>query len=343
LALPLVAIGIFALWGGLRFTVYAVPVAAMSAVFLFCYAAERLHDKKARLAVVAIATGAMLYPNITHILNYKVPTVLNKSEVQDLVALDKIASEKDYTIGWWDYGYPIWYYSDTNTLIDGGKHNDDNFIVSKILQTDSPALAAHLARLSVETYVKSGYRIVTHTIFKERDPNELLAELENDDAKLPRKTRDIYLYLPFRMLNIFPTVMKFGNLDLKTGEEEHRRIFMPMKLIRADERNGKWYFSDGTAFDLRSGKLVSREGALSVRALLVAALKKDGSVEVKAQPYREGRLVLLYLRSYNIFVLTDMRTFKSTYVQMFMLGRYDKRYFEPVVVSPYTRIYRVKR
>jgi dolichyl-diphosphooligosaccharide--protein glycosyltransferase/undecaprenyl-diphosphooligosaccharide--protein glycosyltransferase len=32
LALPLVGIGVFANWGGLRFTVYAVPVAAMSAV-----------------------------------------------------------------------------------------------------------------------------------------------------------------------------------------------------------------------------------------------------------------------------------------------------------------------
>ncbi len=35
LALPLIGIGVFALWGGLRFTVYAVPVAAMSAIYLF--------------------------------------------------------------------------------------------------------------------------------------------------------------------------------------------------------------------------------------------------------------------------------------------------------------------
>jgi len=30
------------------------------------------------------------------------------------------------------------------------------------------------------------------------------------------------------------------------------------------------------------------------------------------------------------------------YVQMFILGKYDKRFFEPVVLSPYTRIYRLK-
>jgi dolichyl-diphosphooligosaccharide--protein glycosyltransferase/undecaprenyl-diphosphooligosaccharide--protein glycosyltransferase len=40
LALPLVGIGIFALFGGLRFTVYAVPIAAMSAVYLFWVIAQ---------------------------------------------------------------------------------------------------------------------------------------------------------------------------------------------------------------------------------------------------------------------------------------------------------------
>ena len=40
LALPVIGIGIFSLWGGLRFTVYAVPIAAMSAVYLFFVLAE---------------------------------------------------------------------------------------------------------------------------------------------------------------------------------------------------------------------------------------------------------------------------------------------------------------
>ncbi len=196
LALPLVGIGIFALWGGLRFTVYAVPIAAMSAVYLFCVAGEYFKDRRAGYAFVVVATAAMLYPNIMHIIDYKVPTVLNKAEVEDLVKLNKIAKSKDYTLSWWDYGYPIWYYSDTSTLIDGGKHDNDNFIISKILQTDSPQLAANLARVAVETYVDSNYSVVTNTLFRNRkkdqiDPNELLAKLKNNAYPLPEKTRDI--------------------------------------------------------------------------------------------------------------------------------------------------------
>ncbi len=57
-----------------------------------------------------------------------------------MVKLDKMSDAKDYTLAWWDYGYPIWFYSNTNTIIDGGKHQNDNFIISKIMQTSSSDL-----------------------------------------------------------------------------------------------------------------------------------------------------------------------------------------------------------
>jgi len=39
----------------------------------------------------------------------------------------------------------------------------------------------------------------------------------------------------------------------------------------------------------------------------------------------------------------DIETFASNYVQMGLLGNYDKNLFELVVKSPYTRIYKLKR
>jgi len=207
LALPLIAVGIFALFGGLRFTVYAVPVAAMSAVYLFFVIGEYIKDTKSRYIFVILATVAMIYPNIAHIIGYKVPTVFNKSEVQDLVKLQKISKPQDYTLTWWDYGYPIWFYSDTSTLIDGGKHNNDNYLISKMMQTTSPELAARLARLSVETYVQSDYAVVADTIFHngkqdQKDPNLVLAEIRSGEYKIPPKNRDIYIYKK-QLLNLY--------------------------------------------------------------------------------------------------------------------------------------------
>ena len=347
LALPLIGIGIFAHWGGLRFTVYAVPVAAMSAIYLFFVLGDFFKDNKLKYTFIIFATAAMIDPNITHIIGYKVPTVLNKTEVTDLIKLDKISSPKDYTLTWWDYGYPIWYYSNTNTLIDGGKHNNDNFIISKILQTQSAILAANLSRLAVETYVDSNYSIVSDTLFKneEKDqinPNMLLAELENGTYVLPKKTRDIYLYLPFRMLNIFPTVAVFGNLDLTTGKAERKIVFYPAYAVQ--NAQGKIKLNNGIVFDSRKGQITLGKQKKDVKFFIGTQNTKDGTVQLQSQLYHvDGEFAVVYMKSYNRFVVMDIETFKSMYVQMFILGKYDKKLFELVVSSPYSKIYKLKK
>jgi len=346
LALPLVGIGIFALWGGLRFTVYAVPIAALSAIYLLFVLGSYLNNKKLKYMFIVLATAGMLYPNIIHIIDYKVPTVLNKSEVQDLEKLQMISDPKDYTLTWWDYGYPIWFYSHTNTLIDGGKHNNDNFIISKILQTSSPQLAANLSRLAVETYVNSDYKVVADTLFKNKqedqlDPNILLAELESRDYKVPEKTRDIYLYLPYRMLQIFPTVALFGNLNLNTGKKERKISFYPTQAV--NNQNGLLQFRNGISFDSKKGEISLGGERQAVKYFIATQNTKQGDVQLQSQLYHvDGEAAVVYLKSYGQFVIMDMQTFNSTYVQMFMLGKYDKRLFELVVSSPYSKIYKLK-
>jgi dolichyl-diphosphooligosaccharide--protein glycosyltransferase/undecaprenyl-diphosphooligosaccharide--protein glycosyltransferase len=347
LALPLMGIGIFALFGGLRFTVYAVPVAAMSAIYLLFIISDFFKDKKLKYGFIILSTVFMLYPNIKHIIGYKVPTVLNKSEVVDLVKLDKLADSKDYTLTWWDYGYPIWYYSDTSTLIDGGKHNNDNFIISKILQTPSVELAANLSRLAVETYVDSNYSIVANTLFKngkkdQLDPNFLLSELENGTYKLPKKTRDIYLYLPYRMLRIFPTVAVFGNLDLTTGEALRKISFYPTSL--AGNKNGTILLRNGIIFDAKKGEVTIGKEKKSVKYFIVTQNTKQNKLNLQSQLYHaDGEYAVVYMKSYGQFIVMDIDTFNSTYVQMFILEKYDKNLFELVVSSPYSKIYKLKK
>jgi len=347
IALPLIGVGVLSLWAGLRFTVYAVPIAAISVVYLFFVLAEFFNNKKLQYGFVALATIAMLYPNIKHVIGYKVPTVLNLSEVQDLEKLDKITTNKDYTLTWWDYGYPVWYYSNTNTLIDGGKHTKDNFIISKILQTSSSDLAANLSRLAVETYVDTNYSIVANTLFKnggkdQVDPNIFLSELEDSTYKLPEKTRDIYLYLPYRMMNIFPTVMVFGNIDLQTGKALRRVAFYPTRAVSSKDKIVM--LANGIVFDTRKGEITIRGEKKSVKSFIVTQNTNSAKIMLQSQYYRaDGKYVVVFMKSYGRFIVMDTETFKSMYIQMFVLGKYDKALFEPVVSSPYSRIYRLKR
>jgi dolichyl-diphosphooligosaccharide--protein glycosyltransferase/undecaprenyl-diphosphooligosaccharide--protein glycosyltransferase len=319
----------------------------MSAVYLFFVIGELFNDKRAKYAFAVVATAMMIYPNVTHVIGYKVPTVMNNAEVQDLDQLKKISTAKDYTMAWWDYGYPIWFYSNTNTIIDGGKHQNDNFIISTIMQTTSPDLAANLSRLAVETYVDSNYSIIANTLFRngqkdQIDPNLLLEELESSDYPLPSKTREVYLYLPYRMLNIFPTVAVFGNLDLTTGKRKRKIMFYPTRAVK--NSNGVLQFSNGIIFDAKKGELVLGKQQLPVISFFVTQMTKSGETKVQVQRYHpEGDAVVIYMKSYGQFLVMDTQTFNSMYVQMFILGRYDRNLFELLVSSPYSKIYRLKK
>ena len=285
--------------------------------------------------------------NIKHIIGYKVPTVLNKTEVEDLEKLKSISNSKDYTLTWWDYGYPVWFYSNTNTIIDGGKHQNDNFIISKIMTTPSANLTANLSRLAVETYVDSNYSIIADTLFKNRqkntiDPNLLLSELENSNYPLPQKSRDIFLYLPYRMLNIFPTVAVFGNLDLTTGKRQRNIMFQPTYLTKNDK--GILSFANNIIFDSKKGELHLGSMTQNVKYFIVTQNTNDNKIQLQSQLYhRDGKYVIVYMKSYNRFIVMDTEIFNSAYVQMFILGRYDKNLFELVVSSPYSRIYKLKK
>jgi dolichyl-diphosphooligosaccharide--protein glycosyltransferase/undecaprenyl-diphosphooligosaccharide--protein glycosyltransferase len=215
------------------------------------------------------------------------------------------------------------------------------------MQTTSPELAANFSRLAVETYVDSNYSVVTDTLFKngkkgQVDPNLLLEELESGTYPLPKKTRDIYLYLPFRMLNIFPTVMVFGNLDLNTGKKEREIIFYPSHAV--SKQNGILRLSNGLVFNIQKGELLFGKDIRSIRQFIVVQALKNGETVLHSQNYDpSGRYSVVYMQSYGQFVVMDNETLHSMYVQMFILGKYDKDLFELVVSSPYSKIYRLKR
>jgi hypothetical protein len=73
-------------------------------------------------------------------------------------------------------------------------------------------------------------------------------------------------------------------------------------------------------------------------------MTKNGETKVQVQRYHpEGDAVVIYMKSYGQFLVMDTQTFNSMYVQMFILGRYDRNLFELLVSSSYSKIYRLKK
>lgn len=350
LFIPLVGIGFFAYIGGLRFTVYAIPAMAVGTIYFVYFIMERVTEQiGVRYAITAIMSLLFIYPNVQHIIDYKVPTVFNKEEVKVLNTLRKVASPKDYTLAWWDYGYPIWYYSDTNTLIDGGKHRHDNFIISQILTTDSQTQAANLARLSIEKYVQMqlGFTPVADYIFENNatmplNVNSILDEMRLSDYKLPKKTRDIYLYLPSRMIDIFPTVAVFSNLNLNTGKQDKNHFFYVSRNFRDDGQ--QIYLGNGVSFEKQSATLHIGHEKMGIHDFAVVGYDRQGKLQVQKQRLNfMSNINVIYMKSYGIFLVLDDAMYNSLFIQMFVFEHYDKDLFEPVVLNPYVKVYKLKK
>jgi hypothetical protein len=49
------------------------------------------------------------------------------------------------------------------------------------------------------------------------------------------------------------------------------------------------------------------------------------------------------MKNYHQILVLDKRMYNSTFVQMFVLEKYDKDLFEPVIMTPLVKVFKLKR
>ena len=356
LGLPLIGLGFLAYVGGLRFTIYAVPVLALGIAFLIVNIASYIENRLVQKLLIGFLSALILVPNILHVIDYKVPTVFVKDEVKVLDNLKHIANREDYVISWWDYGYPIRYYSDVKTLVDGGKHSGKvNFPVSYIL-THEQIKSAKLARFDVE-YTEKRFNFKNDSIEYNRtniaqmtldngfnDVNDFLNSLEFEEIKLPKKTRDIYLYLPNRMMQIYPTVAKFSDIDVMSGKFIRKPLFLVSHRFTKQNEN-IIMIASGLKLILNLNKAVLRinKKDIKINSFIITQIDKNKKLHVNKQTFNPfSNIYVIYMKNYNQILVVDKDTFNSTYIQLFVLENYDKRYFEPIILTPYAKVFKLK-
>lgn len=356
---PLVGLGFLAYIGGLRFTIYAVPIFAISLAYLIYYFSQKVSeyvrvDKYALLTkylLCFLLMGIAIYPNIKNINNYKIKTTFFKDEVKTLDSLKHKAQREDYVISWWDYGYPIRYYSDVKTLVDGGKHHGyDNYYVSLAL-SNNQNIAANMARLSVEyteRNFKENFGDIILQMSKDygfKNANDFIYSLNDKSLKLPKKTRDIYFYLPLRMLDIFPTVSIFSNIDLDNGNVYNNFFYKGYEL---NKQNDILHLINDSrrqiAINLKTGEIKGDYGESKIKQVSTVALSQDGRTKAEHFKLNEGAsLYLVVLKSYGYYLILDEMLFNSIYIQHFFFDNYDKNLYELVLSNPYAKIFKLKK
>ncbi|MFT5835341.1 MAG: undecaprenyl-diphosphooligosaccharide--protein glycosyltransferase [Sulfurimonas sp.] len=357
--LPMIGLGFLALVGGLRFTIYAVPVLAFGVAFLITEISLKMPTNKLKYLSMIVFTLAVLYPNYKHIDSYRVPTVFNSDEVKVLEKLNGIADREDYVVSWWDYGYPIRYYANVKTLVDGSKHGGSvNFPISFVLNKPQK-IASKMARLDVE-YTEKAFEVRK----KNEDLNEsqkmkLFSNIEemtkeygfgdtNDfllslgtDIKLPNKTRDIYFYLPYRMLNIFPTVNVFSNLNLMNGEKGKSPFLFISRNFK--ETKNTIELGRGISLNKLDGTLMIGNEKVGVRRTVKTVYDKNMKLQKNIRLSNlNAPLSLIYMTDYKTFLVLDESAYNSLYIQLMVLEEYDETLFEKVITNPHAKVYKLK-
>ncbi len=352
LTLPMLGLGFLAYSSGLRFTIYAVPVMAFGIAFLLYELSQYMKNFSLRHIFLSLTTIAVLAPNIQHIIKYRIPTVFTKDEVMVLDKLKNIASRDDYVVSWWDYGYPIRYYSDTKTLSDGGKHSGAvNFPISFAL-TNPQKEAANILRLDVEYTEKT---VNANKFDKDRnrtnisnmtldygfkDTNDFLISLQ-DTIKLPNKTRDIYLYLPNKMLNIYPTVQLFSNIDLMSGKHKNSPFFY--RTTSFQDNQNIIDLQNNFIINKQTGQIKLNNQKISINNFVKTFYDNNGNLQKQIQTIdTQSPLNVIYMSEYGQFLVVDNGVYNSTYFQLFVLENYDENLFEPIILTPLAKVYKLK-
>ena len=58
--------------------------------------------------------------------------------------------------------------------------------------------------------------------------------------------------------------------------------------------------------------------------------------------HANGQFSIIYMQSYNTFLILDEASFNASYIQLFVLENYDERFFEPIILDAYAKIYKLK-
>ena len=373
LTLPFLAIAYYCFKGavGLRFTVHVGNVASLGLVFLilvFLWAAFRVIFIKSKIVPSQFSNGVkwctwlfsgfvvyfFAFPNIQHAKNYNSHVVYPVKTIEVLTKLKEASKPDDFVVTWWDYGSGCWFYGNTRTFTSPAHQTFDNFLTSEILRSSSPIKAANLARLKTETFVdlqrkrekgKQVYGTVVQALFKDGTPDlefyqGLISDLESNNSILPQKTRDTFLFLPYEILRIFPTILSFSSRNLyfpeKYGSRNSGVQDPPMVILRNGRREGNSFlFEGGYRFDRRGYLRIDgvKSGIIPYGQIL--EVRNDGmpakqvnvldfkGLKIPSNEDPSAARRLLYIHEHNEIVILSPETFRSSFAQRFLLDRFD--------------------
>lgn len=324
--LPFLIMGFFGYFGGLRFTFYAVVVYALGIGYLLCFLLD-IFKRKIKWAVLfgIVFVCGSIFPHLWHIKNYIISPILENSEAKALQEIP--AKYGDYALAWWDYGYFVRYFARLNTFVDGGIHSGkQNYPISFVLSAKNQKQSYNMAKLTFnhiefEDFAKS----------HQYSQSKALEALKGDIDCVGKRSEDLYIILPLRMVRIFSTIMQFSQ---PKGE-----INQGLLMVSKTKSKDKIIFQDNVFVDIKKGKVGILNQEISLNLAKMIDLK-DSSKSLEFD--KNSSLVVLMLGGGD-YILCDKEYLETFYFRGMFLDNLDSNLFEKVLKNEKIAIYKLKQ
>ena len=338
---PLILIGLWSLTGPRRFSMYLAPFIGIGVgvliELLVRKIGERLQLRPLVLPVVSVALMAAVFFSTTGYTAYNVipgaiPTAATTKAILDI---KKLVPKHSAMLTWWDSGYPLMDIGEFATYHDGALHGySRTTLVAKALtaqhQDEMVSLLSYL-----EDY---GFDVLNERIVKENHSgNQMMNLVFNHPAQF--RGENVYILYFEDMIKKFGGLSIFGTWDFDRKKSDPMRY----EYMTCFSQTDKNINCKGATVDLDRGIIRDETNEVQLKAVLFV---NDGYVANHFNyPHPEGYYLQILMKQgqpFEVQVLEE-RLFRTNFNQQYLLGNYDRRYFEEVYNNfPVARVLKVK-
>jgi len=338
-----IILGLLSMWLGIRFTTFAVPIVAIGLAFFIFWIAHFLSLKypKINAKFLKVFGGILVLSYcLWHVVsyNYVLKPVFLSDEIKAFKTINVPLKNQDYVVTWWDNGWPLWYFTFLNTMIDNGKNSHDTFVVSSILLSPSFQTASNMTRYFYEHYhaMSDKSQSVVTSISKQENFVEVLEALKMQTCELPNKTFEIYFFLNDSLINKLPVIKQFSFME-KVSQHSNG-LLLYSQLSKSFNMKDQFVFGLDFKIDRRTGTIISQDGKIGK----ISGLFVSNGDKFQFQKFHKDANYNVIIYKNKDILIVDNYYLNSFFVKAFMLNSFDSSLFERVSQTENSKIFKLK-
>ncbi len=336
---PFALLGSFSFLAGYRFSFYYTPVYAFGLSYLVITISTALHERYDVKRTMVYLTFLVLLAQMLYIVS------INKGSYTRMLAyseekevLEKLSvklTNDDKIITWWDFGWPLWYFTGyKNTLVDNGDHGGpDSYMMSKILTESNQTFVANAAKYfanNKEQASKEGFGYVIPYLASENDLPELFHSFYTRNDIHP--IQDTYIILHRNMITVLDTIVSFSNFNYSDLDDKAKDEFL-FRFFRYNYPQA----IDQTFLEAHNKMNIDGKSELvhSISFTQDQMLTDEYIYDTNSTHY-------VIFDNNEMAYMTDKNVYNSFLFQALLLDNYDRRLFEKVDETYLIKIFKVK-